>query len=104
MMTLRQMKASLGTLFTPLEDLSSSPQQLRRMLLIPRSSQDDVSSRGGRYTSINVTTGIMLCHDMDFAIPWIPLHIHGFHWMDRQNIFSHRGHYFVIRERERCPA
>ncbi len=31
---------------------------------------------------MNVTTGIMLCHDMDFAIQWIPLHIHGFHWMD----------------------
>ncbi len=36
---------------------------------------------------MNVTTGIMLCHDMDFAIPWIPLHIHGFHWMDRQKKF-----------------
>ncbi len=37
---------------------------------------------------MNVTTGIVLCHDMDFAIPWIPLHIHGFHWMDRQSFFS----------------
>ncbi len=26
------------------------------------------SARGGCYTGINVTTGIMLCHDMDFAI------------------------------------
>ncbi len=62
-----------------------------------------VCVRGGRYTGMNVTTGIMLCHDMDFAIPWIPLHIHGFHWMDRQRFFP-RGHYCVIRERERCPA
>ncbi len=43
-------------------------------------------SRGGHYTGINVTTSIMLCHDMDFAIPWVPLHIHGFHWMDRQQV------------------
>ncbi len=43
--------------------------------------------RGGRYTGMNVTTGTMLCHDMDFAIPWILLHIHGFHWMDRQIFF-----------------
>ncbi len=50
---------------------------------------------------MNVTTGIMLCHDMDFAIPWIPLHIHGFHWMDRQRFFPPRGRYCVIRERER---
>ncbi len=58
-----------------------------------------VASRGGRYTGMNVTTSIMLCHDMDFAIPWIPLHIHGFHCMDRQRFFP-RGHYCVIRERE----
>ncbi len=43
---------------------------------------------------MNVTTGIMLCHDMDFAIPWIPLHIHEFHWMDRQRLLRHQ------RERE----
>ncbi len=35
-----------------------------------------MNGRGGRYTGINVTTGIVLCHDMDFAILWIPLHIH----------------------------
>ncbi len=40
-----------------------------------------MDDRGGCYTGMNVTTGIMLCHDMHFAIP---LHIHGFHWMDRQ--------------------
>ncbi len=42
-----------------------------------------LSIRGGRYTGFNLTTGFMLCHDMAFAIPWIPLHIHGFHWMDK---------------------
>ncbi len=48
---------------------------------------------------MNVTYGIMLCHDMDFAIPWIQLHIHGFHWMDR--LFSPRSLLRHQRERER---
>ncbi len=39
----------------------------------------------------------------DFASPaWIPLHIHGFHWKDK-DFFPH-GRYCVIRERDRCPA
>ncbi len=50
---------------------------------------------------MNVTTSIMLCHDMDFAIPWIPLHIHGFHWMDRQRLFSPWSLLRHQRERER---
>ena len=25
-------------------------------------------ARGGRYTGMNANTGIVLCHDMDFAI------------------------------------
>ncbi len=54
MMMLRQMKASLERLFTPLEDLSSSPQQLRRMLLIPRTPHDDVSSKELQYQKIDI--------------------------------------------------
>ncbi len=54
--------------------------------------------RGGRYNGINVTTGIMLCHDVDFAIPWIQLHIHGFHWMASQRFFPPRS---LLRQRER---
>ncbi len=41
----------------------------------------------------------MLCHDMDFAIPWIPLHIHGFHWMEI--FFSAVVNASSERERER---
>ncbi len=52
---------------------------------------------GGCYTGINVTTSIMLCHDMDFAIP---LHIHGFRWMDRRRFFPSLLHH----QRERCTA
>ncbi len=58
-------------------------------------------ARSGHYTIMNMTTGIMLCHNMDFAIPWIPLHINGLHWMDRERVVFPHGSYCFIRERER---
>ncbi len=40
----------------------------------------------------------MLCHDMDFAIPWIPLNINEFHWLHRSNFFGGR---YRVREMPR---